>query len=175
MRLPNREGVALPCPPEAPTLLTSAMTNGRSSSPSFPQPYLADVPELTKRARYCTPSSSTCSGAGVLGACSRTTSACRGRECLPLLQGLAHGDGTWEHIHTALRQRLRRLLGREPTPSAAIIDSQRVGQGVRHAVFTRPFRTSVTVGLSQYPLSIVLSFKVRARVKPPRRSLMGSL
>jgi hypothetical protein len=93
------------------------------------------------------PSSSTCSGAGVLGACSRTTSACRGRECLPLLQGLAHGDGTWEHIHTALRQRLRRLLGREPTPSAAIIDSQRVGQGVRHAVFTRPFRTSVTVGL----------------------------
>ena len=35
-------------------------------------------------------------------------------------------DGTWEHIHTALRQRLRRLLGREPTPSAAIIDSQSV-------------------------------------------------
>jgi putative transposase len=33
-------------------------------------------------------------------------------------------DGTWERIHTALRERLRRLLGREPTPSAAIIDSQ---------------------------------------------------
>jgi putative transposase len=33
-------------------------------------------------------------------------------------------DGTWEKIHTALRERLRRLLGREPTPSAAIIDSQ---------------------------------------------------
>ena len=33
-------------------------------------------------------------------------------------------DGTWETIHTALRERLRRLLGREPTPSAAIIDSQ---------------------------------------------------
>jgi putative transposase len=33
-------------------------------------------------------------------------------------------DGTWEQIHTALRERLRRLLGREPTPSAAIIDSQ---------------------------------------------------
>src|SRR3954447_17179211 len=44
---------------------------------------------------------------------------------LPLLQGLAHADGTWETIHTALRERLRRLLGREPTPSsAAIIDSQ---------------------------------------------------
>jgi hypothetical protein len=33
-------------------------------------------------------------------------------------------DGTRERIHTALRERLRRLAGREPTPSAAIIDSQ---------------------------------------------------
>src|SRR5215213_7015249 len=34
-------------------------------------------------------------------------------------------DGTWEMIHATLRERLRRLLGREPTPpSAAIIDSQ---------------------------------------------------
>jgi transposase len=33
-------------------------------------------------------------------------------------------DGTWEQMHTALRERLRCLLGREPTPSAAIIDSQ---------------------------------------------------
>jgi len=33
-------------------------------------------------------------------------------------------DGTWERIHTTLRERLRCLAGREPTPSAAIIDSQ---------------------------------------------------
>jgi transposase len=33
-------------------------------------------------------------------------------------------DGTWEQIHTVLRERLRRLRSREPTPSAAIIDSQ---------------------------------------------------
>jgi putative transposase len=33
-------------------------------------------------------------------------------------------DGTWERIHATLHERLRRLLGREPTPSAAIIDSQ---------------------------------------------------
>src|SRR5215207_3579952 len=33
-------------------------------------------------------------------------------------------DGTWEQIHAALRERLRLLAGREPTPSAAIIDSQ---------------------------------------------------
>lgn len=33
-------------------------------------------------------------------------------------------DGTWERMHTALRERLRVHGGREATPSAAIIDSQ---------------------------------------------------
>jgi putative transposase len=32
--------------------------------------------------------------------------------------------GAWERMHTTLRERVRRRLGREPTPSAAIIDSQ---------------------------------------------------
>lgn len=35
-------------------------------------------------------------------------------------------DGTWERIHTRLRERVRVKQGREPTPSAAIIDSQSV-------------------------------------------------
>jgi putative transposase len=35
-------------------------------------------------------------------------------------------DGTWERIHQALRERVRIKQGREPTPSAAIIDSQSV-------------------------------------------------
>lgn len=35
-------------------------------------------------------------------------------------------DGTWERVPTTLRERLRRQLGREPTPSAAILDSQSV-------------------------------------------------
>jgi putative transposase len=35
-------------------------------------------------------------------------------------------DGTWERIHTTLRERVRRQAGREITPSAAIIDSQSV-------------------------------------------------
>ena len=35
-------------------------------------------------------------------------------------------DGTWERIHTALRERLRVRLGRDPQPSAGIIDSQSV-------------------------------------------------
>ena len=34
--------------------------------------------------------------------------------------------GSWETIHTALRERLRRVAGRQATPSAAIIDSQSV-------------------------------------------------
>ncbi|MHB8577375.1 MAG: IS5 family transposase [Dehalococcoidia bacterium] len=35
-------------------------------------------------------------------------------------------DGTWEQIHTALRERLRRHVGRDPQPTAGIIDSQSV-------------------------------------------------
>jgi putative transposase len=35
-------------------------------------------------------------------------------------------DGTWERLHTALRERLRGKLGREAQPSAGIIDSQSV-------------------------------------------------
>jgi putative transposase len=35
-------------------------------------------------------------------------------------------DGTWTNILTVLRERVRRDVGREPTPSAACIDSQSV-------------------------------------------------
>lgn len=35
-------------------------------------------------------------------------------------------DGNWEAMHTALREQLRVSLGREPAPSAAILDSQSV-------------------------------------------------
>ena len=35
-------------------------------------------------------------------------------------------DGTWAHVHTTLRERVRQQAGRQPTPSAAIIDSQSV-------------------------------------------------
>ncbi len=35
-------------------------------------------------------------------------------------------DGTWERIHSTLREQVRVKQGREPTPSAAIIDSQSV-------------------------------------------------
>ncbi len=35
-------------------------------------------------------------------------------------------DGTWKRMHTVLREKTRVSMGREPTPSAAIIDSQSV-------------------------------------------------
>lgn len=35
-------------------------------------------------------------------------------------------DGTWEGIHETLRPQVREAEGRDPTPSAAIIDSQSV-------------------------------------------------
>ena len=33
-------------------------------------------------------------------------------------------DGTWERLHTVLREQLRTATGRNPQPSAAILDSQ---------------------------------------------------
>ena len=35
-------------------------------------------------------------------------------------------DGTWHRVHDALRSQVRVAAGREPTPSAAVIDSQSV-------------------------------------------------
>src|SRR2546421_7996635 len=35
-------------------------------------------------------------------------------------------DGTWERIHEALRQRVRRRAGRDPSPRASAADSQSV-------------------------------------------------
>ena len=35
-------------------------------------------------------------------------------------------DGTWERIHDALRERVRVAAGRDPSPSAAILDRQSV-------------------------------------------------
>ena len=35
-------------------------------------------------------------------------------------------DGTWQKIHDALRERVRKRAGRKPRPSAAILDSQTV-------------------------------------------------
>ncbi len=47
-------------------------------------------------------------------------------------------DGTWERIHTILRERGRTLAGRQPTPSAAII-ARPIGQnhGARRAAWLR--------------------------------------
>ena len=35
-------------------------------------------------------------------------------------------DGTWHRVHDALRAQVRIAAGKEPTPSAAVIDSQSV-------------------------------------------------
>ena len=42
-------------------------------------------------------------------------------------------DGTWEHINAVLRERVRGQAGRDPMPSAAIIDSQSVKTTERRA------------------------------------------
>ena len=44
---------------------------------------------------------------------------------------LWRNDGTWETIHSAVREQARKRLGREPTPNAAILDSQSVKSSQR--------------------------------------------
>lgn len=46
-------------------------------------------------------------------------------------------DGTWEHIHDRLREKVRRSSDKKPTPTAAIIDSQSVDTA--HGGFDRGF------------------------------------
>src|SRR5687767_1670229 len=33
-------------------------------------------------------------------------------------------DGTWQRMHDKLREKVRRKVGKKPTPTAAVIDSQ---------------------------------------------------
>jgi transposase len=51
-------------------------------------------------------------------------------------------DGTWERVHDALRERVRVAAGRDPTPSAAVVDSQSVrSAGKGGPVGATPART----------------------------------
>ena len=46
-------------------------------------------------------------------------------------------DGTWEQINTALRERVRVEAGKEPEPSAAIIDSPTMAANVNRKAAAR--------------------------------------
>ena len=45
---------------------------------------------------------------------------------LLVLQKMALREGTWERINRTIRERLRVRLGRDPRPSAGVVDSQSV-------------------------------------------------
>src|SRR5918992_821802 len=47
-----------------------------------------------------------------------------GRPSITTYVRIWHIDGVWEQLNTALRERLRVRLGRNPQPSAGMVDSQ---------------------------------------------------
>ena len=67
--------------------------------------------------------SSTCSVVAVPGVYCRTTSR-PGRPSITTYFRIWRIDGVWEQLNTALRERLRVRLERNPQPSAGTIDSQ---------------------------------------------------
>lgn len=57
-------------------------------------------------------------------------------------------DGTWEAIHAALRERVRREAGRQAQPSAGVVDSQSVKTAEKggRAATTRASRSGAASG-----------------------------
>ena len=74
-------------------------------------------------------------------------------------------DGTWVRINDLLRERARQGAGRNPQPSAAILDSQSVKMG--HVAGERGFDAAKKVtGRKRHVLVDTLGFLLRAFVTP---------
>ena len=66
-------------------------------------------------------------------------------------------DGTWQTMHDALRERLRTKMGRDATPSAAILDSQSVKTAEKGGLSNRTRLAMMRASMSKDVSAIFLS------------------
>ena len=57
-------------------------------------------------------------------------------------------DGTWQRVHDELRRQVRVAVGKEPEPTAGILDSQSVRTGGKRGVVTATIRANKCLDVS---------------------------
>jgi putative transposase len=65
-------------------------------------------------------------------------------------------EGTWQSVHDALRERLRTKMGRQASPSAAILDSQSVKTAEKGGLANRTLLAMMQASMSKDGSAIFL-------------------
>jgi len=86
-------------------------------------------------------------------------------------------DGTWERIHSQIRDLVRQAVGRETTPSGAVLDSQSIKTTEKGALVV-PARSALTAIRRSRAASVMFWLIPRgwcSKSKPPAHTCLNAL